>query len=79
MAYKVIKFVWLLTSYTRRLSLYGPIESAREENMVLVHHHEPDRSHDLALAVLALVVVGIIAAAVPLLKLCVDWGFALFQ
>jgi hypothetical protein len=47
--------------------------------MALVHHHGPDRSHDLALVGLALFVVGVIAAAVPCLKLCVDWGFALFQ
>jgi hypothetical protein len=44
--------------------------------MALVHHHEPERSRDLALIGLALVVVAIIAAAVPFLKLCVDtcWG-----
>jgi hypothetical protein len=47
--------------------------------MALVHHHEPDRSRDLALVGLALVVFGIIAAAVPCLKLCVDGYFALFQ
>jgi hypothetical protein len=47
--------------------------------MALVHHHEPDRIHDFALAGLALVVFGIIAAAVPFLKLCVDWCFAIFQ
>ena len=48
--------------------------------MALVHHHrEPDRSHDLALVGLALVVCGIIAAAVPFLKLCVDGVFALFS
>lgn len=47
--------------------------------MALVHHHEPDRAHDLALVVLAVVVFAIIAAAVPCLKTCVDWAFALFQ
>ena len=47
--------------------------------MALVHHHEPDRSRDLALVVLALVVFGIIAAAVPFLKICVDGLFALIQ
>ncbi len=47
--------------------------------MALVHHHEPDRSSDLALIGLALVVFGIIAAAVPCLKVCVDGFFALFQ
>jgi hypothetical protein len=47
--------------------------------MALVHHSEPDRAHDLALVGLALVVFGIIAAAVPCLKLCVDGMFALFQ
>jgi len=47
--------------------------------MALVHHHEPDRSHDLALVVLALVICGIIAAAVPFLKFCVDGMFAVFQ
>ncbi len=47
--------------------------------MALVHHHEPDRSHDLALIGLAVVVFGIIAAAVPVLKFCVDCCFTLFQ
>ncbi|HWA03794.1 MAG TPA: hypothetical protein VG819_09720 [Rhizomicrobium sp.] len=47
--------------------------------MALVHHHEPDRAHDLALVVLALVVAGIIAAAVPLLRFCVDGLFGFFQ
>jgi hypothetical protein len=47
--------------------------------MALVHHHEPDRSHDLALVVLALVICGIIAAAVPFLKVCVDGLFGLFS
>ncbi len=47
--------------------------------MALVHHHEPDRFRDLALAGLALVVAGIIAAAVPVLKFCVDGFFTLFQ
>jgi len=47
--------------------------------MALVHHHEPDRPHDLALCALALFVVGVIAASVPLLKFCVDWCFTLFQ
>jgi hypothetical protein len=47
--------------------------------MALIHHHEPDRAHDVALIALALVVFGIIAAAVPCLKTCVDWFFALFQ
>jgi hypothetical protein len=46
--------------------------------MAVVHHHEPDRSHDLALVWLALVVFGIIAASVPLLKVCVDGCFGLF-
>jgi len=61
-------------SFTKRIE-----EFAREENMALVHHHEPDRSHDLALVVLALVICGIIAAAVPFLKFCVDGMFAVFQ
>ncbi|HEX3675282.1 MAG TPA: hypothetical protein VHU87_13495 [Rhizomicrobium sp.] len=43
--------------------------------MSLVHH--PDRSHDLALVGLVLVVFGIIAAAVPCLKVAVDQLFAL--
>jgi hypothetical protein len=47
--------------------------------MALVHRHEPDRSRDLALMVLVLVVFGIIAAAVPCLKICVDGMFAVFQ
>jgi hypothetical protein len=47
--------------------------------MALVHHHEPDRSRDLALVGLAAVIIGVIAAAVPILKLCVDYCFALFQ
>jgi hypothetical protein len=47
--------------------------------MALVHHHEPDRAHDAALVILAVVIFGIIAAAVPCLKACVDGFFALFQ
>jgi hypothetical protein len=43
--------------------------------MALVHH--PDRSQDLALIGLVLVVFGIIAAAVPCLKICVDQFFSL--
>jgi hypothetical protein len=57
----------------------GSKNPAWEEIMALVHHHEPDRSHDLALVVLALVVCGIIAAAVPFLKVCVDGLFGLFS
>jgi beta-lactamase regulating signal transducer with metallopeptidase domain len=55
------------------------VESVREEIMALVHHHEPDRSRDLALCGLVLVVAAIIAAAIPVLKLCVDGCFGLFQ
>ena len=44
--------------------------------MSLVHH--PDRSHDLSLVGLVLVVFGIIAAAVPCLKMAVDKLFLLF-
>jgi hypothetical protein len=47
--------------------------------MALVHHPEPDRARDLALLGLALVVFGIIAAAVPCLKMFVDGMFRLFQ
>lgn len=47
--------------------------------MALVHHHEPSRSRDLALVGLALVIFAIIAAAVPLLKLCVDTCFAFLR
>ena len=47
--------------------------------MALVHHHEPDRARDFALVGLALVVFGIVAAAVPCLKICVDAAFRLFQ
>jgi hypothetical protein len=43
--------------------------------MALVHR--PDRSHDLSLVGLFLVVVGIIAAAVPCMKLLVDRLFSL--
>ncbi|HTT99460.1 MAG TPA: hypothetical protein VMF58_15540 [Rhizomicrobium sp.] len=57
----------------------GPKVLAKEEAMALVHNHEPDRSHDLALCGLAVIVFAIIAAAVPLLKFCVDFGFTLFQ
>lgn len=49
-----------------------------EESMALVHH-EPDRSHDLHLCGLAVLIVAIIAASVPVLKFVVDWCFALFQ
>jgi hypothetical protein len=44
--------------------------------MSLVQH--PDRSHDLSLVGLILVVFGIIAAAVPCLKMAVDQLFSLF-
>ena len=47
--------------------------------MALVHHQEPDRAHDLALIGLALVVIAIIAVAVPGLKMFVDAAFSLFQ
>jgi hypothetical protein len=47
--------------------------------MALVHHHGPDRAHDLALLGLVLVVIAIIAAAVPFLRLCVDSLFSLLQ
>jgi hypothetical protein len=43
--------------------------------MALVHH--PDRSQDLALVGLVLVVFAIIAAAVPCLKIAVDQFFSL--
>jgi len=47
--------------------------------MALVHTHEPDVRQDIALVGLALVVCGIIAAAVPCLKFCVDMCFGLLQ
>ena len=47
--------------------------------MAWVHHPEPDRTHDAALVGLALVVFGIIAAAVPCLKVVVDAFFRMFQ
>jgi predicted MPP superfamily phosphohydrolase len=72
--------VWPIAQFARTiLPLSGSKKFAREENMALVHHHEPDRSRDLALVELALVVCGIIAAAVPFLKFCVDGMFAVFQ
>ncbi|HEY0106371.1 MAG TPA: hypothetical protein VGB91_09830 [Rhizomicrobium sp.] len=46
--------------------------------MALVHRHEPKRARDLALIGLALIVFGIIAAAVPFLKVCIDGVFGLF-
>ena len=39
--------------------------------------HRPDRAHDLSLVGLFLVVIGIIAAAVPCMKLIVDRLFSL--
>jgi hypothetical protein len=47
--------------------------------MSLVHHHEPDRSRDLALVGLAAVVFAIVAAAVPFIRVCVDGFFGLIQ
>jgi hypothetical protein len=44
--------------------------------MALVHH-EPDRTHDLSIVALVLVVFAIIAAAVPCLTMAVDQLFAL--
>ena len=46
--------------------------------MSLVHRHEPSRGHDLALLGLALVVFAIIAAAVPVSRMCIDSIFSLF-
>jgi hypothetical protein len=43
--------------------------------MTLVHHQAPDRSHDLSIVALVLVVFAIIAAAVPCLKIAVDQIF----
>jgi hypothetical protein len=45
--------------------------------MALVHHHQPDRGHDLALVGLVLVVFGIIAVAVPLARFIIDQLFSL--
>jgi len=45
--------------------------------MALVHHPEPDRSRDLALIGLVVVIFGIIAAAIPCLKTVVDALFRL--
>ena len=47
--------------------------------MALVHTHAPCRSSDRALIGLAVLVCAVIAAAVPILKFCVDGCFALFQ
>ena len=47
--------------------------------MALVHRHEPDRSHDLALCGLAVLLVAIIAISVPCLKFLVDMAFSLTQ
>jgi len=46
--------------------------------MSLVQRHEPNRGRDLALLGLALVVFAIIAAAVPVSKMCIDSLFSLF-
>jgi len=54
-------------------------ESGMRGNMALVHHHGPDRGHDMALMGLAILVIAIIAAAVPFLRLCVDSLFGFFQ
>ncbi|MEJ0024851.1 MAG: hypothetical protein WDN01_02385 [Rhizomicrobium sp.] len=47
--------------------------------MALVHHPHPHRTHDLAVVGLVLVVFGIIAAAIPCLKMAIDQLFALFS
>jgi hypothetical protein len=60
-------------------SLSGSQNLPREEVMALVHHHEPDRVHDWSLVGLVVVVFGIIAAAVPCLKMAVDQLFSLIQ
>jgi hypothetical protein len=57
----------------------GSQNSLWEDIMALVHHPEPDRSRDLALIGLVVVIFGIIAAAVPCLKTLVDGLFRLFQ
>ncbi len=45
--------------------------------MALVQHHHSSRAHDLSLIGLVLVVFGIIALAIPGLKLAVDQAFSL--
>jgi hypothetical protein len=47
--------------------------------LALVHKHEPDWSHDLALVGLALVLIAVIAISVPCLKFVVDMLFRLTQ
>ncbi len=46
--------------------------------MALVHRHEPNRGRDFALVGLALIIFAIIAAAVPISKMCIDSVFGLF-
>lgn len=41
--------------------------------------HEPDRTHDLSLCGLALVVFGIIAISIPVLQIVVSQLFAIFE
>ena len=46
--------------------------------MTLVHQHR-DRSHDLSLIGLIVVIVGIIAFSVPCVKIAIDQAFSLVQ
>jgi hypothetical protein len=50
-----------------------------EENMALVHHHEPDRVHDWSLVGLVAVIFGIIALAVPFVRMAIDQIFGLMS
>ena len=71
-----MRFLWPNALGRRMiLSLSGSQNSPLEEFMSLVHH--PDRSHDLSLIGLVLVIFAIIAAAVPCLKLAVDQAWSL--
>jgi len=45
--------------------------------MALVHNHQTDRTHDLSLVGLVLVVFGIIALAVPSARFVIDQLFSL--
>ncbi|MBS0278146.1 MAG: hypothetical protein JSR81_11020 [Proteobacteria bacterium] len=47
--------------------------------MALVHHHEPDRVHDWSLVGLVAVIFGIIALAVPFVRMAIDQIFGLMS
>lgn len=77
---KAVKFLWRIAP-DRRMIPHKADRRIRDGRKSWLWFITMNRTeiHDLALVGLALVVFGIIAAAVPCLKVCVDGLFGLFQ